>query len=490
MFRSLCAGWQRFLAAVGTYTVALTSDARFTVLESNQHVKINTAHEYSILNSQSPEENIVNLQKQLRQERERVRRLERFRSMATSSVLHALFSDTLESPLEETDISELHLTADIYQVVIGENFHPGAKKSAYPLAELLPTTGSGKSGSASHLFEHITLDGRDIILLKGSDSLQHLEVFLTKMNSQPLQEGSPLESTFLTVGRPVYSLNDIHLSYEDAVRLLNRRFYCARYTHYLDYLQLPPVHSAPLAARAAAEDVQTEGSAESPELLHSLLDEYLEQFFCAITASNRRLLAQTFTQLERALQQADLSPVSVRGFLIDLYLSVREKIQSSYQTLDFPFVSNSSVISVMQQGHYLYELIQCLSNQFTIFINVISNPSRNTVLDEVLDYIDHNYQRSLKLEDIAPLFGYSSAYLGKLFTKLIGESFKSYLDHRRIQHAKELLADKKWKVYAIAEQVGYKNVDYFHKKFRQYTGMSPLQFREQALESKGKAKML
>lgn len=33
------------------------------------------------------------------------------------------------------------------------------------------------------------------------------------------------------------------------------------------------------------------------------------------------------------------------------------------------------------------------------------------------------------------------------------------------------------KVYEIAEQVGYKNVDYFHKKFRKYVGMSPAEFR-------------
>ncbi len=105
--------------------------------------------------------------------------------------------------------------------------------------------------------------------------------------------------------------------------------------------------------------------------------------------------------------------------------------------------------------------------------------SRNTILDDLLLYIESHYPENLKLELIAPLFGYSSAYLGKIFTKNVGESFNSYVDHCRIKHAKELLKNEKWKVYEVAAQVGYRSVDYFHKKFHHYVGMSPLEYRRQ-----------
>ncbi|MDE6977362.1 MAG: AraC family transcriptional regulator, partial [Lachnospiraceae bacterium] len=110
--------------------------------------------------------------------------------------------------------------------------------------------------------------------------------------------------------------------------------------------------------------------------------------------------------------------------------------------------------------------------------NATGNSSRDSVLDDILYYIDHNYQNNIKLESIAPLFGYNSAYLGKIFNKAIGESFNSYIDHRRIEHSKELLSENRLKVYEIAEQVGYKNVDYFHKKFKKYVNMSPAEFRK------------
>ncbi len=107
-----------------------------------------------------------------------------------------------------------------------------------------------------------------------------------------------------------------------------------------------------------------------------------------------------------------------------------------------------------------------------------SDPSsRITVLDELLLYIETHYSENLKLELIAPLCGYSSAYLGKIFTQRAGESFNSYVDHCRIRHAKEFLKNEKWKVYEVAAQVGYRSVDYFHKKFHHYVGMSPLEYR-------------
>ena len=55
----------------------------------------------------------------------------------------------------------------------------------------------------------------------------------------------------------------------------------------------------------------------------------------------------------------------------------------------------------------------------------------------------------------------------------------TYVDHIRIEHAKKLISENKLKVYEISEQVGYKNVDYFHKKFKKYVGVSPAEYRKQ-----------
>ena len=86
---------------------------------------------------------------------------------------------------------------------------------------------------------------------------------------------------------------------------------------------------------------------------------------------------------------------------------------------------------------------------------------------------------NIKLENIAPLFGYNSSYLGKIFTKKVGQGFNVFVDKIRIEHSKDLLVNSSLMVYEIAEKVGYRNVDYFHTKFKKYVKQSPAEYRKQ-----------
>ena len=57
-------------------------------------------------------------------------------------------------------------------------------------------------------------------------------------------------------------------------------------------------------------------------------------------------------------------------------------------------------------------------------------------------------------------------------------SFKDYLNVYRIDRAEEILMNSDYKIYKIAEQVGYNNTDYFISKFVQLKGETPLQYRK------------
>ena len=111
-------------------------------------------------------------------------------------------------------------------------------------------------------------------------------------------------------------------------------------------------------------------------------------------------------------------------------------------------------------------------------MSALGYSSRDNIIDDVIAYIDHNYKTNITLETIAPLFGYNSSYLGKIFSKKLGQNFNTYLDTLRVEKAKEILTTTKAPVYKVAEMVGYKNVDYFHIKFKKYTGSSPAEYRK------------
>ena len=100
-------------------------------------------------------------------------------------------------------------------------------------------------------------------------------------------------------------------------------------------------------------------------------------------------------------------------------------------------------------------------------------------MERVVQYIQSNYSSELRLEQLATIFGYNRAYLGKVFHQYTGENFNNYLDRIRITEAKRLLASEQYKVYEVAEMVGYTNINYFHNKFKKYVGISPLNYKRQ-----------
>ena len=395
-------------------------------------------------------------------ERQRSSHVTAMKNKAKSVILHELVTDTLDTPLTPEDIEHFRLQAESYQVVICEDFHIHSAAAPYTFAELLKVINRENT-----IFEHLSADGRDIVLLKGAHGLSKLSDFLEHYEDQPPQEGSPMESMFLTYGRPVYALGDVHLSYEDAARLLRRRFFCAQEQHAIGYEMLP-----------VWSDLDNTDADLPMSLSEDTLIDFAERFVGYIQSYNRRMTVEALSELEYGLSRICGEITDIKLFLTDLYLRIKESMNRNYASAEIPFLSNSTVIAYINRRNYLYEIIKFLSEQFEMIMNAIGSPSRDTILDDILFYIDHNFQNPIKLETIAPLFGYNSAYLGKIFSKAVGENFNSYIDHKRIDLSMQLLSENKLKVYEIAEQIGYKNVDYFHKKFRKYVGISPAEFRK------------
>ena len=72
---------------------------------------------------------------------------------------------------------------------------------------------------------------------------------------------------------------------------------------------------------------------------------------------------------------------------------------------------------------------------------------------------------NLTLKGLGDKYYVNSAYLGQLFHKRYGCSFRDYLHNYRIEKAISLLLTTDMKIYEIAAAVGYRDVDYFVNKF-------------------------
>ena len=71
----------------------------------------------------------------------------------------------------------------------------------------------------------------------------------------------------------------------------------------------------------------------------------------------------------------------------------------------------------------------------------------------------------------------SKPYLSKYIKEKSGNTFGDIVKNVRMKKARALLKSGSMTVEAIAENVGYQNVEHFNRLFKKKYGMTPVQFR-------------
>lgn len=400
------------------------------------------------------EKAVLDAKDALLQEQNAQKKLVEYRSKARESILQDLLLNKVD--YNYLDYHDMALEASVYQVVIYTNYNQESFQTTWNFADILRLANKNHNS-----LDYIKLENMNVILLKGNFALSRFQELLDRYISQP-QKGSPLDSLFLTYGRPVYTTEQIYISFRDAEGLMKRRFFCSPNQHVLGFTELPDNSSD----RQQTKNIQ---------------DIYSERIANYIQSGNLHMLMEVMEELKNDLYYTDVSVPILKHYLADIMIQVKSIITHTYGIADLPIPNNAAIISTIEEHYYLYEIMQFFTMQFEMYMNAIDSPSRESVMDGILNYIHHNYQENLKLGAIAELFGYNSSYLGKVFNKTTGKNFNSYVDEVRIENSKKLLLEHDYKVYEIAQRVGYTNVDYFHKKFKKYTGMSPAEYRKKRL---------
>lgn len=104
---------------------------------------------------------------------------------------------------------------------------------------------------------------------------------------------------------------------------------------------------------------------------------------------------------------------------------------------------------------------------------------RNQEESEFALYIkEHLADSELSLKSMAEVFGYSVSHLSLLLKQELGLPFQDYVVQERIQQAKILLWTTDLRIYEIAEQVGFEDMNYFSHRFKQLVGLTPSQFKK------------
>ena len=168
----------------------------------------------------------------------------------------------------------------------------------------------------------------------------------------------------------------------------------------------------------------------------------------------------------------------IKLMLVQDVVQLQMRLSKKYASLALSDEVMEQLLKMLMAAEGLKELLGCYEQALMDLSRKIGAEGGGNIIRRVYYYMEKNYDKDIKLENIAKTFNYNSAYLGKLFRKEIGENFNNSLDRIRIDNAKRLLQETDLKVYQISERVGYGSIDYFYMKFKKYVGISPKEYRK------------
>ncbi len=114
------------------------------------------------------------------------------------------------------------------------------------------------------------------------------------------------------------------------------------------------------------------------------------------------------------------------------------------------------------------------------------NVTSKKVVEESIKYMKKHYADEISLDSVACRFFLNQAYFSRLFKQYTGSTFTDYLIELRMENAKEILEQGKYKVYEVSQMVGYHSEKYFFRIFKQYTGCSPTEYsRRRVINEEG-----
>ena len=96
--------------------------------------------------------------------------------------------------------------------------------------------------------------------------------------------------------------------------------------------------------------------------------------------------------------------------------------------------------------------------------------------------VEENNQKNLSLTDYAEMVGITSNHLTQTVKMLTGKTSSQIIKAKQLLEIKRLLVHTNLNVSEIASQMNFEDQSYFTKFFRRETGMTPLQYRTDALK--------
>ncbi|MDE5596562.1 MAG: response regulator [Lachnospiraceae bacterium] len=174
--------------------------------------------------------------------------------------------------------------------------------------------------------------------------------------------------------------------------------------------------------------------------------------FCIIFSLEKEVLPDYTDTIRNALDQ--VSAMLFNYYSVTIHVSTGSAVSSPLQAAD-SFREAKQLFSIQSVGH------------------------KHHIVANVKKYIKEHIEEKLTLNKVAKEFNISPNYLSILFSKHSDIGFSDYVNQKKVEAAKKMMADGNYKIYEISDKLGFESAFYFSRVFKKVTGMSPRDYMNQ-----------
>lgn len=260
---------------------------------------------------------------------------------------------------------------------------------------------------------------------------------------------------FISAGVPVRGTGQIALSYRSAMEALRGGFYGQ-----LDSVLLWDEAKAP------------------PAFID--LDSHIAEFRSRMSAAAYERARETEERLYQEVMRHRHLPIDAIKNAYYQMISIMEWMATRACIPFSGTVEEKTPWQIVSSSRTVCELHGFFNERMDAYIDLaLGEKDGNELVFLMKDYIRKNYQRDmLSVREIAGAACLSTAYACTMFKNETGTTINQFISNYRIERAKQLLADPRYKITEIASQLGYSDSNYFGKSFKRLVGLSPSEYRE------------
>lgn len=261
-------------------------------------------------------------------------------------------------------------------------------------------------------------------------------------------------SVTIGIGKLVWPAESVAQSYAVAERMLDRKFFAGG--------------NAVIWKGTFDEEPTDDGAHE----LQPLLD--------AVAAGDEKQMHLLLRRQMDRFAAGGVRPSRVRSYILELFVHLFHSLMKEGVRAESLFGDGEASLAALEAKTisqlFAYAQTKCME---AIALRAASRPAQPvTTVQAIKNIVDAQYASgTISLKAISEQIYVNPAYLGQLFKAAEGMSFNDYLLRVRMEKAKELLRTTDKKVFEVATEVGYREIDWFYKKFKEYTGVSPSEYR-------------